>query len=163
MSVDWPLDRNIIRRGSQGNTFGEVRRRTDGTKKPHQGWDFFAPIGTACHAIADGKVVSVTTGKDYGLVVVHSFREEGKLLYAAYAHLSAAAVKPGDSVTRGQVIGKSGDSGNAKGMTGEDLHLHFEVRTNPAPGLGLSGRVSPMIIFGTCPLKDVVLRKESGK
>lgn len=154
----WPLDRNVIRRNSESNTFGMVRRRADGTPRPHQGWDFWAPPGTPTYAVGDGKVVSVSDGGDYGLTIVHSFRHEGKLFYAAYAHMSAALVKPGESVTMGQMIGKTGDSGNAKGMKGADSHLHFEVRTVSLPGKGLAGRVSPKEVFGMVPMHDFAER-----
>jgi hypothetical protein len=42
-----------------------------------------------------------------------------------YAHLSQALVKPGDSVVKGQLVGKSGETGHVTGP-----HLHFEVRKN---------------------------------
>ena len=154
----WPLDSNKIRRGSESNTFGMVRHKSDGSPRPHQGWDFYAPRGTPAYAIDDGKVVAVTSGGDYGLVIVHSFMFEGTPHYAAYCHMKSASVKPGDSVKKGQQIGLTGDSGNANGMRGPDEHLHFEIRTNPAPGLGLAGRISPMKVYGVCPLKDAVAR-----
>lgn len=155
----WPLDRNIIRRGALGNTYGMVRRRPDGSPKPHQGWDFYAAKGTPCYAVGEGKVVAVVRGKDYGLTVVHSFKRDGAVLYAAFCHLDSASVTPGERVVEGAVIGLTGDSGNAKGMTGPDLHLHFEVRSNPAPGLGLSGRIDPLKVYPVCPLDKEVLRK----
>lgn len=155
--IGWPLDSNVIRRGSESNTFGMVRHRADGSPKPHQGWDFHAQTGTPCYAIASGKIVSVTNGGDYGLVVVQSFTH-GKPLYAAFAHLSKALVKPGDVVVLGQQIGLTGCSGNAAGMKGQDQHLHFEIRTTTNPGLGLGGRQSPMTVFGVCPLKEAVKR-----
>ena len=157
--VDWPLNSNVIRRGSESNTFGMVRHRADGSPKPHQGWDFLAPIGTPVHAVGAGKVIAVQTGKDYGLTVVQSFMHGDTRYYAAYCHLSASKVKPGDMVTEGQLIALTGDSGNAKGMKGPDLHLHFEVRTEMTPGLGLGGRVSPAKVFGICPLHEAVKRK----
>jgi hypothetical protein len=52
--IRWPLERNIIRRGLESNTFGNVRNG-----RPHQGWDFQANIGTPCYAIGKGKVVHV--------------------------------------------------------------------------------------------------------
>lgn len=160
-AIDWPLDDNRIRRGALSNTFGMVRRRADGSKRPHQGWDFTAPIGTPVHAVGAGKVIAVRNGGDYGLSIVHSFAHDGKLLFAAYCHLLSALVRAGDEVKLGQFIGESGDSGNAKGMTGDDLHLHFEVRTVARPGLGLSGRISPGEVLGLCPLKTTV--KRAGK
>lgn len=157
-TIGWPLAHNRIRRGLQSNTFGMVRRNADGSTRAHQGWDFEAPIGTPCFAIGDGRVALVYTSKDYGLVVVLSFSFEGRELFAAYAHLSRAEVAAGQPVRRGQRIGLTGDSGNARGMEGPDLHLHFEIREEPRPGVGLSGRISPMEVFGVVPFTAIEVR-----
>lgn len=151
--IGWPLKHNMIRRNSENNTFGMVR---NGGKRAHQGWDFEAPVGTPCFAIASGKIALVYQSKDYGNVVVLGFPFKGKTLYAAYAHLSAVAVAQGQSLAKGDAIGKTGNTGNAAGMTGKDQHLHFEIRTEPRPGLGLSGRESPKDVFGAIPLKAAV-------
>lgn len=156
MTIGWPLKHNRIRRGSVSNTFGMVRRKADGSKRPHQGWDFEAAVGTPCFAIADGAVAMTYFSKDYGNVAVLSFEHDGQMRFAAYAHLSAIDVKTGLRVTKGQRIGLTGDSGNAKGMAGPDQHLHFEIRTEPRPGLGLAGRVSPLEIFRQVPLDKAV-------
>lgn len=153
--ISWPLDQNQIRRGLENHTFGMVR---NGGTRAHQGWDFYAPIGTPCYAIADGSVAMIYESEAYGLVCVIGFQHEGRILYAAYAHLSKVDVKQGYAVKRGQVIGATGESGNAKGMTKPDQHLHFEIRTEPRPGVGLGGRLSPIEVFGVCPLKKAVAR-----
>src|SRR5688572_26303300 len=150
-NIQWPLAHNMIRRNKVSNTFGMVRHNADGSKRPHQGWDFEAAIGTPCFAIADGKVALTKTGGDYGNTVVLTFRSRGETYYAAYSHLSAMHVKAGDAVSKGSKVGLTGDSGNARGMTGRDLHLHFEIRTVPAPGRGLAGRISPLKIFREIP------------
>lgn len=157
--IDWPLDLNRIRRGSESNTFGMVRRRSDGTAKPHQGWDFYALSGTPVFAVAAGKVLTVSDGGDYGLTIIHSFQHDGRILYAVYAHMRSSAVRPGDSVTCGTQIGLSGNSGNARTMKGEDQHLHFEVRTEQFPGRGLVGRLTPKTIFGVVPISSAEKRK----
>lgn len=156
--IGWPLDLNYIRGGSLNNTFGMVRRKANGTKKPHQGWDLHALIGTPCYAVADGKVEAIRNSGDYGIVLVLKFRDEGKTWYAAYCHLSSTTVNEGDAVLRGLKIGKTGDTGNAKGMGPEDQHLHFEIREVPWPGLGLTGRVSPVKLLGVCPIHQAVKR-----
>ena len=155
-NICWPLAHNMIRRNDKANTFGLVRHKADGSLKPHQGWDLEAPIGTPCFAISDGRIALVYNSVDYGDVIVLSFPFNGQKLYAAYAHLSAVEVAEGQSVTRGQRIGLTGDSGNARGMTGKDLHLHFEIRTMPRPGVGLGGRVSPLQVFGQIPLAAAI-------
>ena len=158
MPFRWPLASNRIRRGSDSNTFGMVRHRADGTPKPHQGWDFAADIGTPCRAIADGVVERVDDHGDYGLQVLVRLAPtlNGAALWAFYAHLSHVDVKAGDSVVAGEVIALTGESGNAMGMPRDDRHLHFEIRTEPSPGLGLDGRISPVKIYGSCPLRAAV-------
>lgn len=158
-TVRWPLESNVIRRNDVRNTYGPVRREADGSPRNHQGWDFFAAEGTRCFAIADGKIMfAENAGADgYGLTVVQSFTWNQATLYAAYAHLSQIDVAVGDVVTIGQQIGLTGNSGNARGMTGMDQHLHFEIRTIVRPGRGLAGRMTPLTIFGELPLKTPIL------
>ena len=69
-----------------------------------------------------------------------------------YAHISKSFVKQNDIVTKGQVLGLTGTTGNANGMTGEDQHLHFEYRVGPELvnlGKGLVGRGDPNQIVET--------------
>ncbi|HYD23744.1 MAG TPA: hypothetical protein VEB68_03035 [Croceibacterium sp.] len=82
-NLRWPLGRNVIRRNAVSNTFGMVRHNANGTKRPHQGWDFEALPGTPCFAIADGTVALLSTAGDYGNVVVMAFPFAGGQLYAA--------------------------------------------------------------------------------
>ena len=106
-----PLDYMEIRRGLPNNGFGMVR---NGGKRPHQGWDLWAPVGTPVFAVGNGIVefVRVNSG-DYGTQVCISFENPdspGTLLYAFYAHLSQVFVKTKDWVTEGQRLGLSGNT-----------------------------------------------------
>ena len=56
--------------------------------------------------------------------------------YSFYAHLSCKCVKTGQVVRLGTVIGKSGISGNASNLRGEDEHVHLEYRIVPKSGRG---------------------------
>lgn len=71
--------------------------------------------------------------------------------YAFYAHLSeiGSGISTDSEVKKGDTIGKTGATGNASSLTGDDLHLHFECRTEVSPGLGLVGRESPNKIVET--------------
>lgn len=96
--------------------------------RPHTGIDISAAKGTPVYATADGVVTRETPGGGYGNVIVISHGYSYKTLYA---HLSKKAVKPGERVTRGQVIGYVGNTGLSTGA-----HLHYEVikdgdRVNP--------------------------------
>lgn len=90
----------------------------------HTGVDFAVPEGTDIVAAVDGKVLANNWGKAYGsqIIVEHGTT---KKVWMIYAHLSKVLVKAGDKITKGQKIGKSGNTGNSSGP-----HLHFEVRDN---------------------------------
>gem|GEM_PF-1763977 len=157
-SITWPLLKNIIRGKKNNNTFGMVRRYDNGRPKPHQGWDFEALVGTPTYAIADGKVEFVRKNfGDYGTQICLQFKFNEKIHYAFYAHLKSTSVSQGSKVNKGQQIGTTGNSGNAKGMKGKEQHLHFEIRTRSVCGRGLAGRISPLMIFGNCPLRSSVV------
>jgi murein DD-endopeptidase MepM/ murein hydrolase activator NlpD len=90
----------------------------------HNAIDFGAPVGTTVVAALDG-VVTLTRGGDtwnggYGNYIVLK-HEDG--VQTLYAHLSQILVDADQTVTQGQVIGKSGNTGDSTGP-----HLHFEVR-----------------------------------
>lgn len=91
----------------------------------HTGIDWAMPIGQSIWAANDGTVSR--TGVDpygYGNYI---YVDHGNGVATRYAHLSAIAVVQGATVTKGQEIGKSGNSGLSTGP-----HLHFEVRINGA-------------------------------
>ena len=156
-SITWPLASNVIRRNAESNTFGMVRRRADGTAKPHQGWDFSAVVGTPFYAISDGTIRFIRERGDYGLQLCLEFELDGTTYYAFYAHLGKCFFAPGEklsmAVCRNDELGRTGESGNAQGMPVADQHLHFEIRTALQPRAGLQDRVSPLQVFGKCPLK----------
>jgi len=153
--MKWPLKTNVIRRNMLNHTFGMVRKDAKGNPRAHQGWDFQAAIGTPFRASLDGVVESIYESTSYGLVLI--IWHESIERYFAYAHLSEVSVKEGDAVKIGQWLGKTGESGNAKGMAAADQHLHFEVRTEPRPAGGLVGRESPIKFFYICPLKEAIV------
>jgi murein DD-endopeptidase MepM/ murein hydrolase activator NlpD len=90
----------------------------------HGGIDLAAPTGTPVHAAATG-VAQVVDSAGYGLHVLlrHDSRTQ-----TLYGHLSSVEVATGDEVSRGQVLGKVGTTGNSTGP-----HLHFEVRRDGFP------------------------------
>ncbi|MFJ5775621.1 transglycosylase family protein [Streptomyces sp. NPDC093094] len=96
------------------------------SKGYHTGVDFPVPTGTSVKAVAPGRVVTAGWAGSFGYQVV-LLHEDGR--YSQYAHLSAIAVRSGQSVGAGQRIGRSGSTGNSTGP-----HLHFEVRTGPGFG-----------------------------
>jgi|ADGO01.1.fsa_nt_gi Membrane proteins related to metalloendopeptidases len=88
----------------------------------HKGSDFGAPTGTPIQAAGDGVVEVAGWNGGYGQYV----RIKHANGYAtAYAHMSRIAVKPGQRVRQGQVIGNVGTTGRSTGP-----HLHYEVIVN---------------------------------
>ncbi|HOW83466.1 MAG TPA: peptidoglycan DD-metalloendopeptidase family protein, partial [Spirochaetota bacterium] len=91
----------------------------------HSGIDIAAPAGTPVKAAADGTVLECGFySNGYGNLVVIGHNGG---LRTCYGHLSAIAIRKGDIVGRGDVIGSVGSSGRATGT-----HLHFEVRKGGA-------------------------------
>jgi murein DD-endopeptidase MepM/ murein hydrolase activator NlpD len=91
-----------VRNAVLGATYGPgVRRKADGTKKAHQGWDLYAREGTPAHAVADGVVAWTDNSSDYRLQLLLRFNRDGSTtsgagtLFAFYAHLKDAAPKKG--------------------------------------------------------------------
>lgn len=159
--INWPLASNVIRKRSLSNTYGWVRHYADGRPKPHQGWDFEAVVGTQAFAIADGKVEFVTSDDGYGLQLCMSFTFQAKTFYAFYAHLQRVCVKAGDDVKLDAVIATTGKTGNAGNLPADEDHLHFEIRTQAQCGKGLGGRLSPINVFGSCPLHSAILAQHA--
>ena len=155
--VAWPLASNLIRGKTERNTFGMVRKFANGSPKPHQGWDLAAAVGTPVYAVGDGKIEFIKNIGDYGLQLCLSFIFDGTTYYAFYAHLQRTLVSLGAAVKRKDAIGKCGNSGNARNLPATEDHLHFEIRTSLNPGAGLAGRISPLKIYGRCPLKVAIV------
>jgi len=91
----------------------------------HAGVDFGVPVGTKVRAIADGVVTSSSYdegGYGYHVVLRHP---DGTT--SLYAHLSRVA-ELGHRVTAGEVLGRSGNTGQSTGP-----HLHFEMRKGDRP------------------------------
>ncbi len=73
------------------------------------------------------------------------FNKDSNIFYLAYAHLSSFCVIEGDEVKAGDIIGYSGETGNAKGTKGP--HVHFEVRSAQSCGRGMNNRCNPSLYF----------------
>ena len=90
-------------------------------KRPHNGVDFAAPIGTPVRTVGDGVIQFAGRQGGHGIIVEvkHSDR-----FVTGYSHLSsiASGLKRGMRVQRGQVIGAVGMTGLATGP-----HLHFSL------------------------------------
>ncbi len=111
----WPVKGRVV------STFGE-----SGTNGANEGIDISVPEGTAVHAAENGVVIYVGDEiSSYGKLVL--IRHEDDFV-SAYAHNRNYEVKKGDRVRRGQIIARSGKTGNA-----ERPKVHFELRKNSSP------------------------------
>lgn len=95
--------------------------------KGHTGIDYACPTGTEILASGEGTVIFAGWDKTgYGNMVVIRHPD---MLSSFYAHLSEIRVKAGQVVKQGDVIGKSGFSGNVVPAGAAGAHLHFEMRS----------------------------------
>jgi murein DD-endopeptidase MepM/ murein hydrolase activator NlpD len=91
----------------------------------HAGIDLAGPVGMKVHAPADGVVTAAEWENGYGNVIKirHDFG-----VSTVYGHLSKIRVSAGQKVSRGDVIGDTGNTGRSTGP-----HLHYEIRVGGAP------------------------------
>ncbi|MEZ9042529.1 MULTISPECIES: peptidoglycan DD-metalloendopeptidase family protein [unclassified Vibrio] len=92
---------------------------------PHFGTDYATPIGTKVHSLSDGIVLKSRYNRFAGnyLTIKHA---DGN--YARYLHLSERHVLAGEYITKGQIIGLTGNSGRTTGP-----HLHLELSVTGVP------------------------------
>jgi len=91
-------------------------------RRVHCGVDLAAPKGSCIVATAYGRVMEAGRNGGYGKSVLI---DHGNGYQTLYAHLSKIGVKRGKRVKRGQVIGRSGETGRTTAP-----HLHYEVGLN---------------------------------
>ncbi|WP_084106116.1 M23 family metallopeptidase [Demequina sp. NBRC 110056] len=105
------------------SSFGYRVHPIYGYRKLHAGTDFRAYCGTPIYAAAAGKVEWATWQPGYGnqVLIDHGYIG-GKSVITNYNHLSRYAVRSGQTVARGDLLGYSGNTGSSTAC-----HLHFEV------------------------------------
>lgn len=176
-----PLDRCIIRVGGYSDSETDpIKARSKslfgGRSGKHKGIDLCAIPGTSVKAVADGYAAVVGEAGTYGIVIllkveVHDLpsrqkeyakvavgRQPSGAVYFLYAHLNETIVSEGDFVKAGEIIGKTGNTGNAKKMTevGKKspekygAHLHFEVRRSRSLKKGEGQWFDPKPFFIQC-------------
>ena len=108
--------------GRLTSRFGRRSRPTRGASTNHKGVDWATPTGTAVFASCGGTVAKAGWGSGYGYVVYIN-HPDGR--QTRYGHLSKVLVSPGQTVSQGQKIALSGNTGISTGP-----HLHFEILIN---------------------------------
>ena len=105
--------------GRISSGFGRRKAPKRGASTYHKGVDFAVPIGTAVMASCGGTVTRAGWGSGYGYCV-YIQHPDGRS--TRYGHLSKVLVKAGQTVSQGQKIALSGNTGVSTGP-----HLHFEI------------------------------------
>lgn len=105
--------------GRMSSTFGPRKRPTKGASTYHKGIDWATPVGTPIYASCGGTVAKAGWGSGYGNVIYIN-HPDGR--QTRYGHLSKILVSPGQTVSQGQKIALSGNTGVSSGP-----HVHFEI------------------------------------
>jgi len=126
-SIQWPYAVGVPITSGYGMRNGRM----------HEGTDFVPCAGAQIQAIADGVVrTSTDSGGAFGVTIVIDHVVDGQQVSSRYAHMEydSRQVEVGDTVSVGEYIGRTGDTGRSFGA-----HLHFEIRlggttaTDPLP------------------------------
>ena len=115
----WEGSFSLPTQGPMTSPYGIRRSYNNGPPSPHEGHDIGAEASAPVMASNNGVVEVAATWEVRGNVVIIN---HGMGLYSGYYHLSEIAVAPGQPVTKGQFIGKVGETGLVTGP-----HLHWEV------------------------------------
>ncbi|MBQ7717729.1 MAG: peptidoglycan DD-metalloendopeptidase family protein [Clostridia bacterium] len=116
-SMVWPATSWTIT-SEYGTRFHPIQK----VWKTHTGLDIGAGYGTPIYAADSGRVILASWNGGYGKCIMV---DHGGGTSTLYGHCSSIAVSVGQTVSKGQVIGYVGSTGNSTGP-----HLHFEVRIN---------------------------------
>ena len=126
-----PVSNKELNRSASG--FGYRIDPVYKTVKMHAGLDFAAPQGTPIYATANGRIkIAGNSSGGYGIHVVidHGYGYE-----TLYGHMVRVKSRPGQHVTRGEIIGYVGTTGKSTGP-----HCHYEVRKN-------GNKIDPIYFF----------------
>jgi murein DD-endopeptidase MepM/ murein hydrolase activator NlpD len=116
----WPVSSSVAKYKNVTSSLGNRNDPISGEKASHKGIDIGVPTGSSVLATYDGVVKFVGSNSARGkyVVVYHNDID----LTSVYQHLSSYSVKVGQTVSKGQMIAKSGNTGKSTGP-----HLHFEL------------------------------------
>lgn len=111
--------------GRISSYFGYRNAPTAGATTYHRGIDWATPSGTSVMASCGGTVIQAGWSGSYGYMVLI---QHPAGMQTRYAHLSRINVSVGQTVSQGEVIARSGNTGRSTGP-----HLHFEILQNGTP------------------------------
>lgn len=102
--------------------FGAFRTFNDSVQTRHTGWDLRTTLGQPVMATAAGEVAFTGLLDIRGNIVVI---DHGYGVFSTYSHLSQVHVTRGQTITKGQIIGTTGNTGRSSGP-----HFHWEIAVN---------------------------------
>ncbi|MFQ5672759.1 MAG: murein hydrolase activator EnvC family protein [Nitrospinales bacterium] len=114
--LDLPVDGKIL------NRFGRKKDKQYDVYIVHNGINIRTNKGTPVRVVYSGKVLYIGSLAGYGNLVIIG---HGENYHSVYGHMGRIFTKVGKNVRRGQILGKSGDSGSIIGAA-----LYFELRHN---------------------------------
>jgi septal ring factor EnvC (AmiA/AmiB activator) len=112
--LEWPV------RGQVTAPFGKFKHPEFTAEILRKGIDIETPMGEEIRAVEKGRVVYADRFSGYGRMVIV---DHGERYYTIYGHLSEILKKAGETVNRGEVLGRAGDSDSLAGAK-----LYFELR-----------------------------------
>ncbi|MFW5972125.1 MAG: M23 family metallopeptidase [Bacillota bacterium] len=112
----WPVEGHI------SSPFGATRYVNGNLHNRHSGTDIAAPTGTDVKATASGIVTLAAELLSTGNTIII---DHGWNIYSSYSHLDSLNVKKGQSINKGDLIGKVGSTGFSTGP-----HLHWTIKVN---------------------------------
>ena len=124
------------------------------TVRRHNGLDISGSMGEPIRSVDDGVVVMAELRNGFGNTIVI---DHGGRLASVYAHLSGYDVRVGDTVRRGELIGRVGSTGWSTGP-----HLHLELRReglaiDPAGHLARNEPIACDVLVGSPNAVDRVV------
>ena len=116
--------------GWLSSAYGYRKDPFTGKSRFHRGLDYSVPTGTPVRAVADGIILTLKHERGFGKMIRI---DHGNRITTTFAHLSDWVVQIGQRVSRGEVVGHSGNTGRSTAP-----HLHYEVavggrHVNPLP------------------------------
>ena len=121
-TLSWPLSKSSAGYKNITSYYGNRQVPIAGATSDHRAIDIGVATGTPVLSAGNGIVISTgyNSARGYFVIIKHADN-----LYTLYQHLSKILVSKGQTVSTGNTIAKSGNSG-----VGTGPHLHFEVRTS---------------------------------
>ncbi|HWP57900.1 MAG TPA: peptidoglycan DD-metalloendopeptidase family protein [Candidatus Acidoferrales bacterium] len=118
-ALDYPVRGEIV------EMFGKTKHPDFAAEMFRKGVDIEAPLGEEVRAVEDGTVIFADRFSGYGRMMII---DHGQRYYTVYAHLDEMTKHAGQSVKRGETIGRVGESDSLKGP-----RLYFEIRKDGRP------------------------------